>query len=64
MPAIVEDTLLGQQFYAAGGTAYQDALRTDVVFGGADVKAYIKARAAGGNPDRPLALPLDAAKDL
>lgn len=60
----MEDALVRQQFYADGEATYQDTLRTNVVFGGADVKAYVMARAAGGRPGRPQALPLDAAKPM
>jgi hypothetical protein len=60
----MEDALARQQFYADGEAAYQDSLRTNAVFGGADVKAYALARVAGGKPGRPRALPLDAGKPV
>lgn len=34
-----------------------DALHTNAVFGGVDVKAYVMARVKGGKPRRPKALP-------
>ncbi|MCX7242127.1 MAG: hypothetical protein NTU86_17015 [Burkholderiales bacterium] len=52
----MDDALARQQFYAEGEASYRDALRTNSVFSGADVKAYVTARAAGGKPDRPQAL--------
>jgi len=64
LQSAMEDALVRQQFYADGDAAYQDTLRTNAVFGGADVKAYVLARAAGGQPGRPHALPLDAAKPM
>ena len=64
LQAAMEDMLARQQFYADGEAAYQDALRTNIVFGGEDVKAYVMARVAGGKPGRPQALPLDAAKPM
>lgn len=60
----MEDALARQQFYADGEAAYQDTLRTNTIFGGEDVKAYVMARVAGGKPGRPQALPLDAAKPM
>ncbi len=61
LQAAMEDALVRQQFYAEGEAAYQDALRTNAVFRAADVKAYALARAAGGQPARPQAVPLDVA---
>jgi len=52
----LEDALVRQQFYADGEASYQDSLRTNTVFGGADVKAYVLARVAGDKPLRPQAL--------
>jgi hypothetical protein len=60
----MEDALVRQQFYADGESSYQDALRTNAVFGAADVKAYVLARVKGGKPRRPKALRLDAAKPI
>ncbi len=60
----MEDALVRQQFYADGEASYQDTVRTNAVFDGVDVKAYVMARVAGGKPGRPLALPLDAAKPM
>ena len=62
LQAAMDDALVRQQFYADGEASYQDTLRTNAVFGGADVKVYVMARAAGGKPQRPQALPLDAAQ--
>jgi hypothetical protein len=56
--------LARQQFYADGEASCQAALQTNVVFAGADVKAYVLARVAGGKPGRPKALPLDATKPM
>lgn len=64
LQAAMEDALARQQFYADGEAAYQDTLRTNAVFGAADVKAYVTAHAAGGKPGRPQARPLDAAKPM
>jgi hypothetical protein len=58
----MEDALVRHQFYADGQSSFQDTLRTNTVFGGTDVKAYVMARAAGGKPSRPKALRLDASK--
>ena len=60
----MEDALVRQQFYTEGEASYQDTLRSNAVFGGADVKAYVLARVKGGKPGRPQALPLDAAKPI
>ena len=64
LQSAMEDALARQHFYADGETSYQDALHTNAVFSGADVKAYALARVAGGKPVRPQAVPLDAAKPL
>jgi hypothetical protein len=64
LKAAVDDALVRQQFYADGGVAYQGAIRSNAAFGGADVKAYVLARAAGGKPGRPQALCLDATKPM
>ena len=58
------DALERQQFYADGDASYQDTLRYNAVFSGADVKAYVMARVAGGEPVRPQARPLDASKPM
>lgn len=60
----MEDALVRQQFYTEGEASYQDALRSNAVFAGADVKAYVLARVKGGKPGRPKALPLNAAKPM
>jgi predicted transcriptional regulator len=64
LQAAMEDALARQQFYAEGEAAYQDSLRSNAVFGGADVKAYILNRAAGGKSGRPQMQPLNAAKPM
>ena len=58
----MDDALARQQFYADGEASYQDTLHTNTVFSGADVKAYVMARVAGGKPGRPQAMPLDEAQ--
>ena len=60
----MEDALVRQQFYADGDASYQDTLRSNAVFSGADVKAYVMARVAGGEPCRPQPQPLDTAKPM
>jgi predicted transcriptional regulator len=60
----MEDALVRQQFYADGEASYQDTLRSNTVFSGADVKAYALARVAGGAPIRPKAVALDATKPM
>ncbi len=64
LQAAMEDALVRQQFYADGEASYRDTLRTNAVFSGADVKAYVMARMKGGKPGRPQSLPLDAAKPM
>lgn len=64
LQAAMEDALARHQFYADGEASYQDTLRTNAVLGGADVKAYVLARVAGGKPSRPQPQPLDAAKPM
>lgn len=58
----MEDALVRQQFYTEGEASYQDSLRSNAVYGAADVKTYVMARIKGGKPRRPKAFPLDAAK--
>src|SRR5665811_1991496 len=64
LQAAMEDALARQQFYADSEAAYQDSLRTNAVFHGADVKAYVMARVAGSQSARPQAAPLDPAKPV
>ena len=68
LQSAMEDALARQQFYAEGEAAYQHTLRTNAVYGGADVKAHVLARLAGGKAGavqtRPQAQPLDAAKPM
>lgn len=58
----MEDALVRQQFYADGEASYKDSLRTNRVFRGADVKAYVLARVAGAKPKRPKAAALDVTR--
>ncbi|OIQ65645.1 hypothetical protein GALL_527910 [mine drainage metagenome] len=60
----MEDALVRQQFYADGEASFQDTLRSNAVFGVADVKAHVLARIAGGKPGRPQPQPLDATKPM
>ena len=62
LQASMADALMRQQFYGDGETSYSATMRTNAVFGGADVKAYVLARVAGGKPSRPQAQRLDAVK--
>ena len=62
LQAAMDDALMRQQFYGDGKASYSATMRTNAVFGGADVKAYVLARVAGGKPSRPQAQWLDAAK--
>ncbi len=62
LQSAMDDALARQQFYADGEAAHQDSLRSNAVYGGAQVKAYILGRVTGGKPDRPPALPLDATR--
>jgi hypothetical protein len=64
LQAAMEDALVRQQFYADGESAFQNTLRTNAVFGGADVKAHVLTRIAGGKSDRPQPQPLDATKPM
>lgn len=60
----MDDALVRQQFYADGEASYQDTLRSNVIFGGKDVKAYVMARVKGGKQPRPPALTMDATKPI
>lgn len=64
LQAAMEDALVRQQFYSDGESSFQDTLRTNAVFGGADVKSYVLARVAGGRPGRPQPQALDATKPM
>jgi len=64
LQAAMDDALVRQQFYADGEVAYRDTMRTNAVFGSADVKAYVMARVSGGKPVRPQPQPLDASKPM
>jgi predicted transcriptional regulator len=64
----MDDALVRQQFYADGEESYQDTLRTNTIFVGADVKTYLLARVkigkSGNTTGRPQAQPLDASKPM
>jgi predicted transcriptional regulator len=64
LQSAMADALERQQFYVDGEASYQDTLRTNSVYSGADVKAYVLARLTGGEPGRPPAQPLDTAKPM
>lgn len=64
LQAAMAEALMRQQFYADGEASFQETLRTNTVFAGADVKAYVTARAAGGKPSRPKALHLNTTKPM
>jgi predicted transcriptional regulator len=65
LQAAMQDALVRHQFYADGESAYQDTLRTNAVFGGPDVKAYVLARLKSAKSGgRPQSLPLDPAKPM
>ena len=64
LQAAMDDALVRQQFYADGDASYQDTLRSNAVYSGADVKAYVMARVKGDKPGRPQAQPLDVAKPI
>jgi hypothetical protein len=68
LQAAMEDALVRQQFYADGEASYQETLRTNAVFDGANVKAYVMSRLkrvkSSSGPRRPQALRLDAAKPM
>ena len=60
----MEDALTRQQFYADADASYRETVRSNAVFGAAEVKAYVMARVKGGKPGRPQARPLDATKPM
>ena len=68
LQSAMEDALVRQQLYADGEASYQDTLRSNAVYRGADVKAYVMARVnsgkSGSKPGRPQAQPLDVAKPM
>lgn len=68
LQSAMEDALVRQQWYADGEASYQDTLRTNAVYSGADVKSYVMARVNSGKlgdkPGRPQAQPLDVAKPM
>ena len=64
LQSAMEDALVRQQFYADGEASYQDTLRTNIVFNGGDVKAYVMGRVSGGKVAQPQAHRLDSAKPM
>jgi hypothetical protein len=60
----MDDALARQQFYANAEAAMADTLRTNQAYRPEDVKAYILARAQGGNPVRPQPVPFDPSKPM
>jgi hypothetical protein len=64
LQSAMDDALVRQQFYADAEAAYQDILRTNTVYSGEDVKAYVMAKVAGGKPKRPKAVRLDGSKRM
>ena len=68
LQSAMEDAMVRQQFYADGEASYQETLRTNAVFSGVDVKAYLLARVksgkSGDRTGRPQAQPLIAAKPM
>ena len=64
LQSAMEDALARQQFRTAGEAAHQETLRTNSIFEGADVKAYVMSRVIGGKPGRTLAAPLDAVRAM
>lgn len=64
LQSAMADALERQQFYRDGEASYQDALQSNAVYTGAEVKAYVLARLKGGVAGRPQAQPLDAAKPM
>ena len=62
LQSAMEDALARQQFYANGEASFQDTVRSNTVYGGADMKAYILARATGRKLGKPPTQPLDASK--
>jgi len=57
LQSAMDDTLMRQQFYADGEASYQDSLRSNTVFGAAEVKAYFMARTKGKKPASKLNKP-------
>jgi hypothetical protein len=70
LQSAMEDALARQQFYTDGESSYQHTLRTNAVYGSADVKAYVLARLGGDKTGsdtqraRPQPQPLDATKPV
>ena len=64
LQSAMDEALARQQLYGDGEDAYREALHTNAVYAGAEVKAYVLARLAGKKPGRPQRAPLDAAKPM
>jgi uncharacterized protein (DUF1778 family) len=64
LQAAMEDALARQKFYALGESAYQETVRSNAVYSGSSVKAYVMARVGGSKPGRPKPLPLNPAVPL
>ena len=64
LQSAMDDALARQQFYVDGEAAYQATVRSNAVFRGGDVRAYVMARVAGGQATKPHAIPLDPAKPI
>ena len=68
LQSAMDDALVRQQFYADGEASYQDTLRSNAVYGSADVRAHITARVNGVNSasksTKPKTRVLDATKPL
>lgn len=68
LQSAMDDALVRQQFYADGEASYQDTLRSNAVYGSADVRAHITARVSGANSasksTKPKTRVLDAIKPM
>ncbi|OLP07277.1 hypothetical protein [Rhodoferax antarcticus] len=64
LQSAMDDALVRQQFYADGEASFQDTLRTNAVFGAANVKAYVTARVTGSKPRRLKPQRLDGTKPM
>jgi len=62
LQSAMDDALERQRFHADGEAAYQDSLRSGLVYRAQDVKAYITARASGVQAPRPQAVSPDPEK--
>jgi len=60
----MDDALARQQFYVDAEAAYQDTLQSNRVYAAQDVKAFVLARAQGGKPIAPKAVPFDPSRPM